>query len=181
MRMTVIPIVIGLLGTVPKGLIKGLENLEIRGQVENIKTTALLRSTRILRRVLETRSHSNSSEKPRLCGKLSKQYNNNNNLVTSIHDRLALEMNRCLLGAHVPGWMTKGKTTWIQKDPSKGTARNNYRPITGVPIMWKISTAQIRKEIYHSLTSRGLFPEEQKGCRKGSRDRQSYFTSISTS
>ena len=30
---------------------------------------------------------------------------------TSIHDRLALEMNRCLQRAHVPEWMTKGKTT----------------------------------------------------------------------
>ena len=35
--------------------------------------------------------------------------------------------------------------------------------------MWKILTAQIREEIYDSLMSRGLFPEEQKGCRKGSR------------
>ena len=31
--------------------------------------------------------------------------------------------------------------------------------------MWKILTSQIRKEIYYSLTSRGLFPEEQKGSR----------------
>ena len=52
--LTVISIVIGALGTTPKGLIKGLEDLEIRGQVETIKTTALLRSDRILRRVLET-------------------------------------------------------------------------------------------------------------------------------
>ena len=33
----------------------------------------------------------------------------------------------------------------------------------------KILTAQIREEIYNTLTSRGLFPEDQKGCRKGSR------------
>ena len=32
-----------------------------------------------------------------------------------------------------------------------------------------IITAQIRKEIYYSLTSHGLFPDEQKGCCKGSR------------
>ena len=88
---------------------------------------------------------------------------------TSIHDRLALEMNRCLQDAHVPEWMTKGKTTFIQKDPSKGTAPNNYRPITCLPMMWKILTAQIREKIYYSLTSRGLFPDKQKGCRKGSR------------
>ena len=35
--------------------------------------------------------------------------------------------------------------------------------------MWKIFTAQIKEEIYYSLTSRRLFPEEQKGCHKGSR------------
>ena len=84
---------------------------------------------------------------------------------TSIHGRLALEMNRCLQGAQVPDWMTKGKTTLIQKDPSKGTAPKNYRPITCLPMMWKILTAQIREKIYYSLTSHGLFPDEQKGCR----------------
>ena len=49
-----IPIVIDALSTVTKGLIQGLEDLEIRGQVETIQTTALLRSARKLRRVLET-------------------------------------------------------------------------------------------------------------------------------
>ena len=88
---------------------------------------------------------------------------------TSIHNRLALEMNRCLQDAQVPDWMTKGKTTLIQKDPSKGTAPNNYRPITCLPMMWKILAAQIREEIYYSLTSRGSFPDEQKECCKGSR------------
>ena len=39
MKVTVVPIVIGLLGTVTKGLVKGLEDLEIRGQVETIQTT----------------------------------------------------------------------------------------------------------------------------------------------
>ena len=89
---------------------------------------------------------------------------------TSILGRLALEMNRCLQDAHVLEWMTKGKTTLIQKDPSKGTAPNNYRPITCLPMMWKVLTVQIREKIYYSLRSRGLFPDEQKGCCKGSRD-----------
>ena len=35
--------------------------------------------------------------------------------------------------------------------------------------MWKILTAQIREKIYYSLTSHGLFPDEQKGCCQGSR------------
>ena len=67
MKDMVKPIVIGPLGTIPKGLVKGLEDLEIRGQVETIQTTAGLRSARILKRVLKTWGtccHSNSSEKP---------------------------------------------------------------------------------------------------------------------
>ena len=54
MKVTVIPVVVGALGTIPEGLVKGVEDLEIRGQVEIIQTTELLRSTRILNKVLET-------------------------------------------------------------------------------------------------------------------------------
>ena len=50
-KVTVIPIVIGALGTVTKGLLQGVEDLEIRGRVEIMKTPALLRLARILRRV----------------------------------------------------------------------------------------------------------------------------------
>ena len=54
MKETIVPIVIGALGTITKGLLKGLENFEVGGRVEIIQTTALLRTARILRRVLET-------------------------------------------------------------------------------------------------------------------------------
>ena len=45
MKVTVTPGVFGALGTAPKGLIKGLEDFEIRGQVEAIQITSLVRST----------------------------------------------------------------------------------------------------------------------------------------
>ena len=54
MKVTIVPIVIGALGTITKGLLKGLEDLEIGGRIETIQKTALLRTARILRRVLET-------------------------------------------------------------------------------------------------------------------------------
>ena len=54
MKVTVVPVVISTLGTVTKELLKGLEDLEIRGRVETIQTTVLLRTARILRRILET-------------------------------------------------------------------------------------------------------------------------------
>ena len=50
--MTIIPIVIGAFGTVTKGLLKGLEDLEVGGLEETIQTTALLKTARILRRGL---------------------------------------------------------------------------------------------------------------------------------
>ena len=50
MQVTIIPIVIGAFGIVTKGLLKGLEDLEVGGRVETIQTTALLRTARILRR-----------------------------------------------------------------------------------------------------------------------------------
>ena len=53
-RVIVIQTVVGMLETILKGLKKRLENLEIRGRIENIKIIALLRSTRILRKVQET-------------------------------------------------------------------------------------------------------------------------------
>ena len=54
MLVSIIPIVIGAFGTVTKGLLKGLEDLEVGGRVETIQTTTLLRTARILRRILET-------------------------------------------------------------------------------------------------------------------------------
>ena len=48
MKVTIVPIVIGVLGTITKGLLKGLEDLEVGGWVETIQTTVLLRTARIL-------------------------------------------------------------------------------------------------------------------------------------
>ena len=54
MKVTIIPIVIGAFGIETKGLLKGLEDLEVGGREETFQITALLRTARILRRVLET-------------------------------------------------------------------------------------------------------------------------------
>ena len=39
--------------------------------------------------------------------------------------------------------MTKGKHTLIQKDPKKRSASNDYRPITYLPIMWKMLQGRV--------------------------------------
>ena len=54
MQVTIIPIVICAFGTVTKELLRGLEDFEVGGRVDTIQTTALLRTDRILRRILVT-------------------------------------------------------------------------------------------------------------------------------
>ena len=64
MKVTMILIVIGALDKVTKGLVQGLEDLEIKGCVKTIQTSALLRPARIQRRVLKTCCHLENSGKP---------------------------------------------------------------------------------------------------------------------
>ena len=86
MKVTIVPIVIGAFGTTTKGFLNGLEDLEVGARVETIQMTALLRTARILRRLLETWGDSNSSEKPsadtdvRYSKGVNNIYNNNNNI-----------------------------------------------------------------------------------------------------
>ena len=54
MQVTVIPLTNGALGEVLQGYERGLEKLKIGGEIETIKTTPLVSSARILRRVIET-------------------------------------------------------------------------------------------------------------------------------
>ena len=69
----------------------------------------------------------------------------------------------------MPGWLTRGRTSLLQKDKSKGNVASNYRPITCLPLMWKLLTGVIADQIYAHLDQENLLPEEQKGCRKSSR------------
>ena len=84
--------------------------------------------------------------------------------------RIAYQLNKILEGEdNLPTWMTYGRTILCQKDPAKGSAVENYRPITCLPLMWKLLTGMIAEEMYTYLHRENLLPEEQKGCRRGSR------------
>ena len=88
---------------------------------------------------------------------------------TSLHERIAYQLNDCLKQGNVPSWMTRGRTVLIMKDISKGNIPSNYRPITCLPMCWKLFTSMIAESIYTFSDDSKLFPGEQKGCRKGSR------------
>ena len=72
----------------------------------------------------------------------------------SVHKYLVEYLHRLVQGDDIPMWMTKGKTVLIQKDKDKGTVPSNYRPITCLPIVWKLLTALIADDIYHHLETK---------------------------
>ena len=88
---------------------------------------------------------------------------------TSLHDMITIKLNEHVIPGEVPPWMTKGRTCLIVKHKSKGALVSNFRPITCLPIMWKLLTGIIGAELYNHLEGKNLLPEEQKGCRRKSR------------
>ena len=83
---------------------------------------------------------------------------------SSLHEQVRLELKECLDSGFVPSWLTRGRTSLLQKDKSKGNVASNYRSITCLPLMWKLLTGVISDQIQEKLLT-----EEQKRCRKGSR------------
>ena len=73
----------------------------------------------------------------------------------------------------LPDWMTIGKTVLCQKDPAKGSAIDNYRPLSCLPLIWKLMTGMLAEKMYSHLKAENdriyLHPLD-KGCRKRSRE-----------
>ena len=65
----------------------------------------------------------------------------------------------------MPSWLTRGRSAFLQKDKSKGNVASNYRPITCLPLMWKLLSGVIADQICGQLHQQKLLPEEQKRCR----------------
>ena len=90
--------------------------------------------------------------------------------LTSLHERIAEQLSLIVDGdASLPQWLTLGRTILCLKDPKKGNAVDNFRPISCLPMMWKLLTGVIADGVYEHLERNELLPEEQKGCRRGTR------------
>ena len=76
----------------------------------------------------------------------------------ALHERIATQLYECLFLRSVPEWLTKGRTVLVVKVKGKGGDVSNFRPITYLPLMWKLFTGML-----------GSLPEEQKGCRRNVR------------
>ena len=69
-------------------------------------------------------------------------------------ERVRLQLKECLDSGFVSSWLTRGRTSLLQKDKSKGNVA-----------IWKLLTGVIADQIYAHLDQEKLLPEEQKGCR----------------
>ena len=84
----------------------------------------------------------------------------------ALHQRMAEQLQHCINNHQAPEWMTTGRTALVQKDKSKGNVASNYRPITCLPIMWKLLTGIISERLYNYLEETKTIPHQQKGCRR---------------
>ena len=57
------------------------------------------------------------------------------NNFSSLLERVRLQLKEYLDNGFVPSWLTRGKTSLLQKGKSKGNVASNYRPITCLPLM----------------------------------------------
>ena len=90
--------------------------------------------------------------------------------LSSLHERTAVQTNKILIGDDsLPAWVTQCRTVFYQKAPRKGSAVENYRPITCLPLTWKLLTGVIPEKMYDYLEKEKLLAGKQKGCSRGSR------------
>ena len=90
--------------------------------------------------------------------------------LTSLHDRIADQMSELVNNrVPLPVSMITGRTVLFQKDPQKGNVVEHYRPISCLPLLWKLMTGIISDYVYQMFLESDILRVEQKGCRKKSR------------
>ena len=77
----------------------------------------------------------------------------------------------------VPSWLTRERTSLLQKDESEGNGGSNYRPITCLPLMWKLLAGVIADQIYAHL-DQSFYPKSRKGAEKVLEELMIYFILI---
>ena len=64
------------------------------------------------------------------------------------------------------------RTVLCQNDQERGSAVDNCRPISCLPLAWKLMTGIIADSMYGFFVENDALPVEQKGCRRKSRDKK---------
>ena len=81
-------------------------------------------------------------------------------ILTPLHGKLVEYLLECLDSGVVTDWLTKGRTVLIQKDKARGNIASTYRPITCLPLAWKLLTGILADEIYDYLEKKMLYRKD---------------------
>ena len=80
---------------------------------------------------------------------------------TNIHKKITPRIfTKCLENGKTPEWMMKGRTCLILKDEKKGNETSNFQPITCLPILRKVFTRILSKQVYGHVEREKLLPDE---------------------
>ena len=85
-----------------------------------------------------------------------------NKLVT-LHPKVATAFDKLIVQPeNCPDWLTTGQTTLIaKKEPTRNPS--NYRPVTCLPVMYKILSRIVTSGMSHHVNANKIIPNEQKG------------------
>jgi hypothetical protein len=88
--------------------------------------------------------------------------------LTATHKYLSTLFNKLIEEDQTPQWLMAGVTLLITKHENTEKPKN-YRPITCLPMIYKLITSIIRKLMQKYTDDQNLMPKEQKGCCRGSK------------
>ena len=71
--------------------------------------------------------------------------------LSNLHNGIALQLDRCLQENNLLKWMVTGKTLLCIEEIQKGKLVSNFRPITCLPLIWKLLTGILAEELYEHL------------------------------
>ena len=78
----------------------------------------------------------------------------------NMHNSIALQLDRCLQENNLPKWMVSGKPLLCIKEIQKGNLVSNFRPITSLPLIWKLLTGTLVEEFQRRENCLEIFRAE---------------------
>ena len=88
--------------------------------------------------------------------------------LTATHKHIAEILNKLIEGDFIPEWLTAGVTYLIPKNDYTGNPKN-YRPVTCLPMTYKLITSIISRRMQKYMDNENVLPKERKGCSRGTK------------
>ena len=88
--------------------------------------------------------------------------------LTATHKNIAKIFNKLIEEDSILEWLMAGLTYLIPKNKYTGNPKN-YRPVTSLPMTYKLITSIISRRMQKYMENENLLPKEQKRCSSGTK------------